>query len=61
MKISIIKAYPKNAKIHDKKQIALIAAEKTGRICYGMEISPKYVDNCIARWEEYTKQKAKKI
>jgi ParB-like chromosome segregation protein Spo0J len=26
MKISIIKAYPKNAKIHDKKQIALIAA-----------------------------------
>ena len=32
----------------------LIAAEKTGRICYGMEISPAYVDVVLKRWEDYT-------
>ena len=32
----------------------LIACEKTNRICYGMEIDPKYVDTIIARWEQYT-------
>ena len=32
----------------------LIAAEKTGRICYGMELDPKYVDVIIKRWEDYT-------
>ena len=32
----------------------LIAAEKTGRICYGMEIDPKYVDVIVKRWEDYT-------
>ena len=38
----------------------LIAAEKTGRICYGMEIDPKYVDVVVKRWEDYTKKKAEK-
>jgi len=38
----------------------LIAAEKTGRICYGMELSPKYADVIIARWEEYTGREAVK-
>ena len=38
----------------------LIAAEKTGRICYGMEIEPKYVDVVVKRWEDYTKKKAEK-
>lgn len=37
----------------------LIAAEKTGRICYGMEIDPKYVDVIIKRWEDYTDKTAK--
>lgn len=39
----------------------LIACEKTGRVCYGMELDPKYVDVCVARWEKYTGQKATKI
>jgi len=32
----------------------LIAAEKTGRVCYGMEIEPLYCDVIIKRWCEYT-------
>lgn len=39
----------------------LIAAEKTGRICYGMELDPKYMDVIIKRWEDYTHGKATKI
>ena len=39
----------------------LIASEKTGRICYGMELDPKYVDVIIKRWEEYTGKKAEKV
>jgi len=39
----------------------LIAAEKTGRICYGMELDPKYVDVIIKRWEDYTGNKVKKL
>jgi len=30
---------------------SIIAAEKTGRICYGMELDPQYVDVCLARWQ----------
>jgi len=32
----------------------LIAAEKTGRICYGMEIDPKYIDVIVQRYVDYT-------
>jgi len=32
----------------------LIACEKSNRICYGMELDPKYVDVCIERWCKYT-------
>lgn len=39
----------------------LIAAEKTGRICYGMELDEKYMDVIIKRWEDYTGQKATKL
>lgn len=39
----------------------LIASEKTGRICYGCEIDPKYVDTIIKRWEDYTHGKAEKL
>lgn len=39
----------------------IIAAEKTGRICYGMEISPHYCDVIIKRWEDYTGKKAQKL
>lgn len=32
----------------------LITAEKTGRICYGMELDPKYVDVIVQRYVDYT-------
>jgi DNA modification methylase len=32
----------------------LLAAERVGRICYGMELDPLYVDTVIRRWERYT-------
>ena len=39
----------------------LIACEKLGRRCFMMEYEPKYADVIIRRWEEETKQKAKRI
>jgi len=36
----------------------IMACEQTGRICYAMELEPKYVDLAIKRWEEYTGRKA---
>ena len=36
----------------------LIASEKKGRKCYGMELDPKYVDVIIKRWQDYTGKKA---
>ena len=36
----------------------LIAAEKTNRKCYGMELDEKYCDVIIERWEQFTGQKA---
>jgi DNA modification methylase len=38
----------------------LIAAEKTKRKCYGMELDPKYCDVIVKRWEDFTGKKAKK-
>lgn len=32
----------------------LIAAEKTGRICYGIEYEPRYIDTIIRRYHELT-------
>jgi DNA modification methylase len=29
----------------------LIAADQTGRVCYGLELDPKYVDVIIERWQ----------
>lgn len=31
----------------------LIASQKTGRICYGMELDPKYVDVIVQRYVDY--------
>jgi DNA modification methylase len=39
----------------------LIACEQTGRICYGMELDPKYCDVIVRRYEEYTGQKAERV
>tara|TARA_R110000851_G_scaffold95303_3_gene207092 strand:+ start:1477 stop:2655 length:1179 start_codon:yes stop_codon:yes gene_type:complete len=32
----------------------LIACESSDRVCYGMELDPKYVDVIITRWQDYT-------
>ena len=37
----------------------LIACEKLGRKCYGMEISPAYCDAIVKRWETLTGKKAR--
>lgn len=37
----------------------IIAAEKTQRHCYGIEIDPTYVDTAIRRWQSYTGELAK--
>ena len=36
----------------------LMAAEISNRICYSMELQPKYVDVIIKRWQEYTGKEA---
>ena len=36
----------------------LIAAERTGRICHGIELDPLYVDTAIRRWQRYTGDRA---
>ena len=36
----------------------LIACEKTGRKCYGMEIDAHYCDVIVKRWEQFTGKKA---
>ncbi len=33
---------------------ALIAAERTRRLCHGMELDPLYVDVAIQRWQTLT-------
>ncbi len=32
----------------------LIACEKTGRACFGAELSPAYIDVIIKRWQDFT-------
>ena len=32
----------------------VIAAERTGRRCYGLELDPAYVDTAIRRWQGLT-------
>ena len=39
----------------------LIACQAEGRVCYGLEIDPVYVDVILARWEELTGEKAVKL
>jgi DNA modification methylase len=36
----------------------LAAAEVTGRVCYGLELDPKYADVVVARWQELSGKKA---
>ncbi len=39
----------------------LIACEKTGRKCYGMELDPHYCSVIIERWEQFTGKKGERI
>ena len=39
----------------------VIAADRTGRRCYGMEIDPMYCRVAIARWDAFTGQAAEKV
>jgi len=40
---------------------SVIAAERTGRVCYGMELDPHYCRIVIARWEAFSGLKAEKL
>ena len=33
---------------------SVIAAEMTGRVCYGIELNPAYVDVAVRRWQIFT-------
>ena len=38
----------------------LIAAQSCGRVCFGIEIDPLFVDLVIRRWQAFTGEKAKR-
>ena len=37
----------------------MIAAETIGRVCYGIDIDPIYVDVAVKRWQDFTGGKAR--
>jgi DNA modification methylase len=37
----------------------VIAAERTGRRCFGLELDPLYVDTIVRRWQAYTGESAR--
>jgi len=37
---------------------SILAAQRVGRRCYGIELEPRFVDTAIARWERMTGKKA---
>jgi DNA modification methylase len=39
----------------------LIAAQQLGRQCYAMELDPRYCDVIVERWQQLTKQEARRI
>jgi DNA modification methylase len=36
----------------------MMAAELAERICYGIDIDPRYVDVAVIRWQDFTGQEA---
>src|SRR6202043_2280495 len=36
----------------------ILAAERTGRRCYGIEIDPLYIDTAVDRWQRLTGRQA---
>jgi DNA methylase len=39
----------------------VIAAERTGRGCYGMELDPLYVDVIVRRWQDFTRFEVRQV
>jgi DNA modification methylase len=39
----------------------VMAAERTGRRCFGLEIDPLYVDTVVRRWQAYTGDSARNV
>jgi len=39
----------------------LVACERTGRVCAGIELDPVYADVVLARWERFSGQSAERI
>jgi len=37
---------------------SVIAAERTGRVCFGIELEPRYIDTVVRRWQAYTGESA---
>jgi DNA modification methylase len=37
---------------------SMLAAETTGRVCYGFDLDPKFVDVIVQRWEQHTGKSA---
>jgi len=40
---------------------AIIAAERTGRRCYGFDLDARYCDVIVARWEEFSQAEAARV
>ena len=38
-----------------------VAAERLGRRCFGLELSPNYCDAIIQRWEAFSGEKAEVV
>ena len=36
----------------------VIAAEQLGRVCYAVELDPKYCDVIVKRWDDFTSHTA---
>ena len=36
----------------------MLAAGTTGRVCYGIDLDPKFVDVIVQRWQTYTGKSA---
>jgi DNA modification methylase len=37
----------------------VVAAERTGRRCYGMELDPIYADTVVRRWQAFSGERAR--
>jgi DNA modification methylase len=40
---------------------AIIAAERTGRVAYAMDVDPRYVQVAVSRWEQCTGRRASRV